>query len=581
MKRKIKPDPKWIKSAADERAYKRGFRFDLKRAEHVRDFFRRYLRHSKGQWAGQPFELLRWQWAELVAPLFGWIDPATGHRRYRLAYIEVPKKNGKSTLCAGLALYLLSADGEPGAEVYSAAVDRDQASIVFREAASMVTASPELAAELEVIQSTRRIVCVPTNSIYRALSAEVSAHEGLNIHGLIFDELHAQATRKMWDTLRYGGRARRQPLSIAITTAGDDHETICGEQHEYAKGVIEGRVDDDRFFGLIYAAGEKDKWDDPKVWKRTNPSLGTIITLESLEQDAREARSSLAKRATFCRYSLNQWLSGSIAGFGAGKWESCSGLAAGESPMAWRRRMLTEMAGAAAFGGLDLSARVDMTAFLLLFRLLGTPARWRVLPWFWLPQERAEARRQAGQTTFMAWAEQGFLELIPGDEIDQSVIRDKILELAHVYPVADIGYDEWSALDLSRQLREDHGIPMTVVRQGRISLSEPSKELEAMVVGCRLEHGDNPILAWNARNLVFRTDNNANIWPDKKKSTGKIDGIVALITSLARALTIGTGGVSIYETPEPGSTDQQPAPMMPAPYIGSVYEVAIPTGAPA
>ncbi|MBI1915324.1 MAG: hypothetical protein HYS12_11385 [Planctomycetes bacterium] len=242
----------WIRSAADERAVAEGYRFDLAAAERVRTFFRKFLRHSKGQWAGKPFELLDWQWQDVIGPLFGWKRP-DGTRRYRRGYIEVPKKNGKSQLFSGLSLYLLIGDSEPGAEIFSAAVDRDQASIVFNEAANMVEASPTLLQRLNVVRSTKRIVDHRTRSFYKALSADVPAKEGLNAHAVLIDELHAQKTRDLWDTLRYAGASRRQPLHLSVTTAGFDRHSICWEQHQYAQGVLHGLIEDLSFFGSLRA----------------------------------------------------------------------------------------------------------------------------------------------------------------------------------------------------------------------------------------------------------------------------------------------------------------------------------------
>src|SRR5215831_5309752 len=281
---------------ADEAALAEGCTFHAASAERVRQFFRSFLRHSKGQWAGKPFELLDWQFTDIIAPLFGW-KRADGSRRFRRAYIEVPKKNGKSTLASGIGLYLLVGDGEPGAEVYSVAADRYQANIVHGEAIRMVRASPGLSSRLELNRTTHNISFPKLSAWYRSLSSEANTKEGLNAHGLIIDELHAWKGRGLWDALRYAGRSRRQPLLFAITTAGDDMDSICREQHDYAKGVLSGEILDTRFFAYIRRAAaiaegdrEDDDWADPAIWHKANPSLGVTIDPGEFARDVEEAK---------------------------------------------------------------------------------------------------------------------------------------------------------------------------------------------------------------------------------------------------------------------------------------------------
>jgi phage terminase large subunit-like protein len=272
--------------------------------ERVVHFFEKILRHSKGQNAGKPFTLLPWQ-HHVLRELFGRLNP-DGTRQHRVGYIELPKKQGKSTTLAGIALYMTAFDSEPGAEIYGAACDREQAGIIYREAASMVRASPALSRHLEVIDSRKTIVHKKSNSFYRVLSADAFRAEGLNIHALLFDELHAQRDRRLWDALRYGGAARRQPLILSITTAGYDRKSICWEQHAYAERCIADPGVDPAFFGCIYAAppdaGTNDSWKTEKVWRQANPSLGETITLESFAADAREAEQSPSKLNSFLRY---------------------------------------------------------------------------------------------------------------------------------------------------------------------------------------------------------------------------------------------------------------------------------------
>jgi phage terminase large subunit-like protein len=384
----------------------------------VRLFFRRFLRHSKGKgFAGKPFELLPWQWDQVIRPLFGW-RRKDGTRRFRKAYIEIPKKNGKSTLCAGLALYLLTKDGEPGAEVYSAAADRDQASIVFNEAANMVDASPALAPRCDVGKAAKRIVYPSTRSIYRALSADVPTKEGLNIHGLIFDELHAQKTWDLWNTLKYGGIAREQWLRIAITTAGYDKASICWQQHDYAEQVLSGRVEDDEFFAYIAAADPDDDWKSPETWKKANPSYGVTIPADSFAADCKEAQQSPLVENTFKRYRLNIWTEQEVRWLQMDKWDACRGTVD-----------LDSLVGQECFGGLDLSSTTDLSAFVLYF-----PESRAVLPFFWLPADSLHWRAKQSKVRVEPWTPQ-HIELTPGNVIDYDVIRKRINGLSATYDI--------------------------------------------------------------------------------------------------------------------------------------------------
>jgi phage terminase large subunit-like protein len=391
---------RWIRCEADERAVAQGCRFDLASAERVRTFFRRFLRHSKGEWAGKPFELLDWQWEMVVGPLFGWLRE-DGSRRFRRSYIEVPKKNGKSSLFSGLGLYLLSADREPGAEVYSAAVDRDQASIVFLEAANMVDASPELSSRLQVVRSTKRIVFHRSRSFYRALSADVPAKEGINAHAVLIDELHAQKNRQMWDTLRYAGAARRQPLHLCVTTAGYDRHSICWEQHDYALKVLDGTIDDASFLGYIAAASDEADWTDPEVWRGANPSFGVTVSAEQFAEDCREARESAAKENSFRRYRLNQWTEQAVRWLSLEKWDACDGTA--------------DLEGKTCFAGLDLSSTTDISALVLVFAL--EQGRYAALSFFWVPEEGARRRQDRDRVPYLPWIKQGYIEATPGEVV--------------------------------------------------------------------------------------------------------------------------------------------------------------------
>jgi phage terminase large subunit-like protein len=520
-----------VRTPADERAVEQGCVFDLKAAQRVRDFYRRFLRHSKGQWAGKSFELLDWQWRDVIGPLFGWKRP-DGSRRFRRGYIEVPKKNGKSTLFAGLSLYLLTCDNEPGAEVYSAAVDRDQASIVFNEAANMVESSPHLSSRLAVVRSTKRIVDHRSRSIYKALSADVPAKEGLNAHAVLIDELHAQKSRELWDTLRYAGASRRQPLHLSITTAGYDRHSICWEQHDYALKVLDGTIEDPAFFAYLAAAGIEDDWTESEVWQAANPSFGTTIDAEQFAEDCREAQESPAKENSFRRYRLNQWTEQDIRWLPMERWDACGGA-------------LKELAGRECCAGLDLSSTTDLSALVLVFP--DEDGGYDVLPLFWVPEEGARKRERRDHVPYLQWIRDGIIEATPGEVVDYERIRRRIEELNKEFRICEIAIDRWNATQLAVQLADD-GFEIISFGQGYASMSAPTKKLEELVLGGQLRHGGHQALRWMAGNVSIEQDAADNWKPSKKKSCERIDGIVALIMALDLAAR-HVPGRSIYEQP--------------------------------
>lgn len=526
----------WIRSEADEKAVLGGCWFDLEAASRVVTFFERFLKLSKGQWAGKPFVLQEWQKRDLLMPMFGW-KRRSGFRRFRNAYIEIPKKNGKSALCSGIALYLLVADGEPGAEVYSAAADRDQASIVYGESERMVKASPSLSRRLTVVPSRKTIYFQKTNSVYRALSADVPTKEGLNIHGLIFDELHAQPDRRLFDTLRYGGAARQQPLMASITTAGFDRHSICWEQREYARKILKGLVLDESFFPLIYAANEDpsegpvEDWTQEATWRKANPSLGVTISVDSFAAECREAQEKPTLQNTFKRYRLNIWTSSDVRWMPMDKWDASAGVV---DPSA--------LLGLECYGGLDLSTTLDVTACAFVF---PDGDDYKVQPLFWIPKENMAERVKRDRVPYDVWASQGLIRATPGNAIDYATVEADILAFADAHNVKEIAYDPWNSNEIIQRL-SDKGLTMVPIRQGFASASGPMKQAEALIYQGHLHHGGHPILRWMADNVQAAIDPAGNIKPDKGKSREKIDGIVALIMALGRAAMRGNKS-SVYE----------------------------------
>lgn len=534
----VDPDPaitaEWTRTEADRLAVANGCYFDLAAAEHVRDFFRELLVHSKGQFAGQPFELLEWQWLFIIAPLFGW-KRADGTRRFRVAYIKIAKKNGKSTLCSGIALYCLIADGEDGAEVYSAACDRDQAGIVYDEGANMVDASTELCGSLVVKRSQKCIEFPATKSKYEAISADAYTNEGKNASVIIFDELHALKNRDFFEALRYAGIARRQPLFIIITTAGDDLESLCYEQEEYAKQVLSGAVQDDRFFAYIAEAAPEDDWKSPEAWKKANPSLGVTMTLESFEEAIKEAERSPRLESVFRRYRLNQWVAGDNVWLGNAVWSEAGMSIADESTYH----------GRPAWGAIDLSRKRDLAAWVLAVDLDSSTVL--LLPRLFMPKGRIEEAEKRDHVPYRAWAAKGLITLTEGDVVHYPTIRATVQADARHFEIREIAYDPWNAANLCEEVMSDDGFDMVEFRQQMPQMGPASAEFERRLKNKTVLHPRHPILDWMARNATVTEDHNGNFKPSKKNSRAHIDGITAAVMAVARASAGGGKTASVYE----------------------------------
>jgi len=524
----------WIRTDLDRAAVAQGCTFDLAAAEHAREFFARFLRHSKGRWAGRPFVLADWQWRDIIGPLFGWKRP-DGTRRYRSAYVEVPKKNGKSTLLAGVGLYMLLADDEPGAEIYTAAADHKQAGIIHGEAERMVRASAALSGHLIATTSRKHISHPASNSIMQALSADAYTKEGLNAHCVLFDELHAQPDRRLWDTLAYSGAARTQPLHVSITTAGYDRHSVCYEQRAYAEQVRDGIIDDLGFLPVIYAADRDADWTSPKVWRAANPSLGITIREDDLAAACKEAQASPTKENAFKRYRLNIWTEQAIRWLPMAEWDACAGEPA-ELDGALDR-------GDACYAGLDMSSTMDLSALALYY-----PDTGHVLLKSWLPGDTAHARARADRVPYPTWAQQGHINLTPGNVVDYDRVRTDIVALTEHHNIRQIAVDRWNSTQLMTQLQSD-GFDVVPFGQGYASMTAPTKALEAYVLQRKIQHLNNPVLRWAASNVAVEQDAAGNIKPSKAKSTERIDPIVALIMAIGRAIAdtpAPTG--SVYDT---------------------------------
>ena len=493
------------------------------------------LCHTKGTWAGKPFELIDWQ-EQIIRDLFGILKP-NGYRQFNTAYVEIPKKQGKSELAAAVAILLTCGDGEERAEVYGCAADRQQASIVFDVAADMVSMCPALAKRVKIQKSMKRMIYLPTNSFYQVLSAEAYSKHGFNIHGVIFDELHTQPDRKLYDVMTKGsGDARMQPMYFNITTAGTDTNSICYEIHQKAKDIIAGRKIDTTFYPVIYGADEDEDWTSPEVWKKANPSLGITVGMDKVEVACESARQNPGEENAFRQLRLNQWVKQSVRWMPMEKWDECSFAVRPE-----------DLEGRVCYGGLDLSSTTDITAFVLVFPPEDEEDKYYILPYFWIPEETMELRVKRDHVPYDIWHKQGFLETTEGNVVHYGYIEKFIEVLGEKYNIREIAFDRWGATQMVQNL-EGMGFTVVPFGQGYKDMSPPTKELMKLTLEKKLAHGGHPVLRWMADNIFIRRDPAGNIKADKEKSTEKIDGVIATIMGLDRAIRCGLNtGDSVYD----------------------------------
>ena len=472
-------------------------------------YFEKYFTHAKGELGGKAFVLQPWQ-RDYIRALFA---EQRGVRKIRTSLLALPRKNGKSSLCAGIALRLLHED-EPGCEVYSCAASRDQARLVFDMARIAVEQSPVLSKHLKVYRNA--IVREETHATYKALSAEAGIQHGLSAHGVIFDELHV-STREMWEVMLSSQGARRQPLTVALTTAGFDRRSVCWEVWKYAEAVRDGAIRDDTFLPAIYAAPSDADWKDEKTWAVANPNLGVSVKLDFLRSECARAVEMPAYENAFRQLYLNQWTEQDVRWLRMDHWAQGNGA----SPV--------PLAGRECWGGLDLATTFDTTCLALLFPL--EDGRVFVEPHFWIPEENMRERVRRDKVSYDVWARQGHLHLTPGNVTDFDKVRADIVELSKRYAIKQIAIDRWNATQLANQLQGE-GVNVVGFGQGYGSMSGPSQVLESLCVSGKLLHGGHPVLAWQAGNVAIQRDHNGNIKPSKNRSTERIDGIVALVMAI-------------------------------------------------
>lgn len=498
-------------------------------AQQAIDFFHECLRHVEGAVAGQTFLLEPWQQA-IIGNIFGWKrHDSSGRvvRRYREVFLYVPRKNGKTPLAAGICNYMLFCDGEPGAQIYSAAAEKEQATLLYRHAKGMIEQEPELAGRARIYRAHKSIVLNDDEaSVYRVLSADADTKHGGNPHLVLIDELHAQPNRELVDVLEtsMSSQNRSQPLLVHITTADFDRPSICNEKHDYASKVRDDVIVDEAFLPIIYEATADDDWTDPETWRKVNPNFGVSVSEDYLIRKCEKAKNEPTFENTFKRLHLNIRTKNEVRWIKPEAWSACGGPV-DESALAGRK----------CYGAMDLSTKIDLSAFVLLFPPDDNDPLWRVLPRFWIPADNARERERRDRVPYETWVRQGFIQATPGNVIDYDFIKQQIKEDAVRFQVEEIAYDPWNATQIALQLQDD-GATMVEFGQGFRSMSEPTKELEKLIAGKELAHGGHPVLKWMADNAAAEQDAAGNVKPSKRKSKDRIDGIVALVMSLGRAL---------------------------------------------
>lgn len=518
---------KWVKLAC-RRFFEdiEKYPFDADKARRVIEFFPDFVRHVKGKLAGEPYELSDWE-AFILMNLFGFVNE-NGKRRFRTAYIEVARKNSKSTFCSGVALYMTAFDQEGGAEVYSAATTRDQARIVFGDAQNMIRKSAPLKRVFGIHKLN--IHHLKSASKFEPLSSDANTLDGLNVHCAVIDEIHAHKSREVWDVVDSAAGSREQPLILAITTAGFNKQGIGYEQREYATKILSGVAPDDTFFGIIFTIDEDDDPFDETVWPKANPNLGRSKRLDYMRSQARKAKEIPAARNNFLTKHLNVWVNAETAWLDMAKWEKLP-----------ERADIEHLKTLPCFIGMDLANKLDVAAVVAAFPEGNTV---HFLCKFYLPENTIYSKSRTIGNMYDTWAKQGHLTLTDGDIIDHEYIEQDIRQMLTELDVKAVGFDPWGSTQMSIRLSED-GAPMIEIPQTVKNLSEAMKEVEAKVISGELCKDKNPMMDWMASNIVVKLDRNENYFPNKEHPDNKIDGMVALFMAMNRIIA------DCDDTPEP------------------------------
>jgi phage terminase large subunit-like protein len=512
------------------------YRFDPELADRFFRFAGK-LKHYKGEWAGTFIALQPYQQFRLGA-VFGWVHAVTRLRRFRAAYNEIPRKNGKSLEAAVVALYTTFFSGEAGAEGYTIATKREQAKIVFTDAKKLVQSSG-LRARIEVQVANLHIDA--TSSKLEPLGADHDSTDGLNPSLIITDEFHAHKDRGLIDVMETATGARRQPLHFQITTAGDDPVSPCGDQHDYACKILDGILEDETFFAFIAHTDPEDDWLDEATWAKANPNWGVSVNPDDMRALARKAKAMPAAAATFKQKRLNMWVSASAP------WLSVEG---------WRDGQHTEwsaedLRGETCYVGIDLASKLDLCPLVCVFPPTDDRPAWRLLSWVWTPEDSLKERAHRDRAPYDIWVEQGHLLTTPGTHVDHSVIRDVLVAQRDRFTIAQVGFDPWHADMLIDQLVNLDGFSkdqVVEVPQTYAGMSSAALRLEGAVLDGLVDAGDSPLMSWCASNVVVQRDGKDNIYPVKKRSRGRIDPVVATIIGMSLAIRQTAPAESVYLT---------------------------------
>lgn len=499
-----------------DNALDKGWYFDRKAAQRAISFIER-LKHTKGQWAGLRFKLEPWQ-QFIIWNIFGW-KMADGTRRFRYAYVEIARKNGKTALSAGIGLYMLFADGESRPEVYSAATVKDQARICFSDAVEIVKAT-DLKNYLTPYRNS--IVYELKGGMMKPLSSDYGTHDGLNPSCGIIDEFHAHKDSGMFDVIKSAFGARKQPLMFIITTAGFNKAGACYAYRDNVIKILRGINEDDTLFGIIYTMDANEEWDNPQMWIKSNPNLGVSLFPNYLEDQVNDAKNRPEAVRNVMTKNVNLWVDAEKTWILDDAWMKCVGTTE-----------IEDLRGCECWGGLDLSNVSDITAFVLIFH---ENDKFQLLPFFWIPEEKMLEKIRKENINYDLWVKAGFVKVTSGNVLDYEFVKADILQIVEIYDLQSSAYDRWNSSQTIIDLQNE-GMECNPFGQGYGSMSAPSKEFEKLVLSEKIEHFGNPVLRWMLSSTLIKTDPAGNIKPDKEKSVQKIDGIVASIMALGEWMT--------------------------------------------
>ena len=499
-----------------DNALDKGWYFDRKAAQRAISFIER-LKHTKGQWAGLRFKLEPWQ-QFIIWNIFGW-KMADGTRRFRYAYVEIARKNGKTALSAGIGLYMLFADGESRPEVYSAATVKDQARICFSDAVEIVKAT-DLKNYLTPYRNS--IVYELKGGMMKPLSSDYGTHDGLNPSCGIIDEFHAHKDSGMFDVIKSAFGARKQPLMFIITTAGFNKAGACYAYRDNVIKILRGINEDDTLFGIIYTMDANEEWDNPQMWIKSNPNLGVSLFPNYLEDQVNDAKNRPEAVRNVLTKNVNLWVDAEKTWILDDAWMKCVGTTE-----------IEDLRGCECWGGLDLSNVSDITAFVLIFH---ENDKFQLLPFFWIPEEKMLEKIRKENINYDLWVKAGFVKVTSGNVLDYEFVKADILQIVEIYDLQSSAYDRWNSSQTIIDLQNE-GMECNPFGQGYGSMSAPSKEFEKLVLSEKIEHFGNPVLRWMLSSTLIKTDPAGNIKPDKEKSVQKIDGIVASIMALGEWMT--------------------------------------------